>query len=263
MDHNYLCSLSMLPSGRYYPYGKRFERRRGKVALNFFCIVINFFCALKCICIMVLPASTKSILYLGELYLYEMPITLLFQLGCSLIHLTIGVVYVYWSRLCRDASKTECLSFLFIPNLAELCEHYDLDLKEGKKYLRSTMYIRYFVYSIMFFFEIFFIVFFGQCLMLAYLEIEFKYFLLFTVPLSLLTWFSYQCLIFAILIMHIFLYTTQAFLQLRVWSVGQKIREFPQLKRSVRGQSSRKIKCTINDIVRQFNATNILFDDLL
>ena len=263
MDHNYLCSLSMLPSGRYYPYGKRFERRRGKVALNFFCIVINFFCALKCICIMVLPASTKSILYLGELYLYETPLTQIFQLGCSLIHLNIGVVYVYWSYLCRDASKTECLSFLFIPNLAELCEHYDLDLKEGKKYLRSTMYIRYFVYSIMFFFEIFFIVFFGRCLMLAYLEIEFKYFLLFTVPLSLLTWFSYQCLIFAILIMHIFLYTTQAFLQLRVWSVGQKIREFPQLKRSVRGQSSRKIKCTINDIVRQFNATNILFDDLL
>lgn len=263
MDYNYLLLLSMLPSGRYDGLRKQFEQKRLPIFLNNFCAAVNLFCGVKYCFIMALPSRTKSILYLSELYLYETPAMILFQLGSTIIHFTIFYVYLYMAALCRDGSRFECLRFMFIPNLKDLCELYDLDAKATKTFLRNAAYIRYLLYLLIFGFEIFYFVLVSRCLVIAYFEIEFKYFLVFTVPLTVITWFSYQTILNSILTNYIFMFTTQEFLRLRFETVAQQVREYHKNKKSRRYRARLQITQTIDDIVRQFNASNLLFDDLL
>ena len=99
--------------------------------------------------------------------------------------------------------------------------------------------------------------------MVAHLEIELKYFLALTVPLTVITWLCYQCMVLSIYIWLIFMFTAQTFLQLRFEGVADRIRKFHKVKKRVQNRRRRQITQTINDIVRQFNAANLLFDDLL
>ena len=262
MDYNYLLLRSMLPSGRYDALRCRFERLNKLVLLNYVCAAATFFCGLKNIFIMVFPPETKSILYLGELYLNETPTNLIFQLGSSFVHFAVFHAFVYWVALSRDGPRFECVRFLFIQNLNDLCTSYGLNPSATKKFLRTADFIRYLVYAIMVSFEIYFFVLICRCVMISYIEIELEYFLFLFVPLILITWFSYHCLIMSILTIFIFLFTTQAFLQLRFLSVAKQIRGFHKLKQFERMPQRLQIARTINDIVRQFNSSNILFDDL-
>lgn len=266
MDYNYLLLLTMLPPGRYDGYRKRFERKRFFIFLNYFCAAVCLFCGVKYCIIIVLPLQTKSILYLCELYIYEIdkgPALTLFQLGMSIIHLTNFYVYLYMAGLCRDTSRFDCLRFLFTPNLADLCKGYDLNAKATQRFLQTSVTIRHFVFWTMIGFELFFFVLIGRCLVIAYLEIELKYFLVFTVPLSVITWFSYYCLLVSIPLMYTFMFTTQAFLRLRFESVAEKVRNFHKSKKCYRIRRKRLITETINDIVQQFNESNLLFDDIM
>ena len=262
MDYNYLNLISMLPSGRYDVDRRRFKRNGSCVVLNYLCVAICFFCGLKYICIMALPFETNAILYLGELYIYDTPATLLFQFGSTVIHFTVAYVYVYWIYLSKEPARFECLRFLFISNFDDFCRSFNLEKEATKKFLRTATHFRYLIYLMMASFEAFFAVLICRCVAIAFMEIELQHFFFFTVPLTLITWFSYQCLIFSILIMKIFLFTTQAFLLLRFKTVAREIQELQHKKRN-RKLRQRRIVRTINDIVRQFQASNILFDDLL
>ena len=263
MDYSYLLSLSMLPTGQYDVWGRRFKMERKKALLNYFCAGICFFCGLKYIAIMLLPQETNSILYLSELYLYELPGAILWHFGCTVIHFNVSFEYVYMASICQDGSRFDCLRFMFMPNLDDLCEHYDLDKKSTGQFFKMAKRARYLMYSIMISFEGFYFVLLARCFVTGYFEIEFKYFVAFTAPLTAITWFSYQCLIVSIPTMLIFLLTTKAFIQLRFETVAQQVRRFWKAKKIHRNRRRQMITQTINDIVRQFNASNILFDDLM
>lgn len=263
MDLNYLFLFSMLPPGRYNAYRRRFEMRTKRVLLNHFCAAVCLFCGLKYCIIMILPQKTKSILYLCELYIYDTPAMLSFQFGTTIIHFSIFYVYLYMNGICRDASRFDCLRFLFIPSLNELCRCYQLDARTTNEFFRKAAYIRYLIYLIMISFEVFIFVLIARCLVIAYQEIELNSFLVFSLPLGLITWFSYQCLIVSIPTIFVFMFTTQAFLRLRFETVARQVRRFHKTKKSIRNRRRLQITQTINDIVRQFNAANVLFDDLV
>lgn len=246
MDYNYLLLFSMMPTGRYNVYRKRFEMKVERVLLNRFCIGACFFCAAKLCLIIAIPLQSKPILYFVE--------------GC---HLTTFYMYLYMAGLCKDGPRMDCLRFMFIPNLTDLCRCYYLDARATKKFLKTAGHIRHFIYLVMLGFEIAFIVFIGRCLVIAYFEIEIKYFFALTVPLSMITWFSYQCVFLATLTILILIFTTQAFLRLRFESITKQVQKFHRCKKSDRNRHRLHIKSTINDIVRQFNASNVLFDDLM
>ena len=156
MDYNYLLLASMMPSGRYDVWGRRFEMRTGRVLLNRCLSAICLFCSVKCFFITVLPLRTKAILYLSELYIFETPSNVVFQTGATLMHLSSFCVYLYMNRLCQDGTRFDCLRFLFVPSLKDLCRRYDLDAKKTKKFFTAAAYIRYLNYCILIAVEVFF-----------------------------------------------------------------------------------------------------------
>ena len=90
----------------------------------------------------------------------------------------------------QDIKRLDCLTFLFIPKIEDLCKHYDLELEPTEQFLRKTKTIRFFMYIFMFAFEIVFAIFIIRCLAISYLEIEFQYFLNLSVPLAMVTFFD-------------------------------------------------------------------------
>ena len=92
-------------------------------------------------------------------------------------------LYYYWSYLMQDIRRLDCLTFLFIPKIEDLCKHYNIELEPTQQFLRQAKLIRFFMYILMFGLEVIFAIFVIRCLAISYLEIEFQYFLCLSVPL--------------------------------------------------------------------------------
>ena len=149
-----------------------------------------------------------------------------FHVGLCALHFATSFAYIYWSYLSQDIRRFECLNFLFIPDLNDLCNYYNLGKKATKIFLTKANLIRALMYLLMFGFEFFFILFLCRCLSLAYFELDFNHFLFFSIPLAICSYFSYHCLTFAILTMYTCLFVTQEFLKLRATSISQKLLQF-------------------------------------
>ena len=68
MDFNKFLLISMMPYGRYN--SRMVHKSKTRISLNYFCAVINFFCALKTLAIVLMPwQEIEIVLYLVELYI--------------------------------------------------------------------------------------------------------------------------------------------------------------------------------------------------
>ena len=120
-------------------------------------------------------------------------------------------------------------------------------------------------------FEISFYLFILRCLVVSYLTISFDYFLYLACPLGLVTAFSFHLLGASFLRTYLLALLTIEFLILRAETVSRQIRATfrrdakyePKFSRWVllkQKKSTMKILQTVNDIVKQFNSTNHIFD---
>lgn len=164
---------------------------------------------------------------------------------------------------------------MFIPDLNDLCNYYDLNKKHALKFIEKANSIRFMIYIVMYCFELFFILFLSRCLTLSYFELKFNHFLFISLPLAVITAFSFHCLTFAILSMYALLFITQEFIKLRTSLISKKILNFSQNQKNnsnnkciklTSGKSKPeifKIMRIINSILVQFEKANRIFDNMM
>ena len=281
MDFNIYLRSSMLLPGVYNFYTRTFHINQRKRQLSYFCAIVSFIVSLKTLCIVLSP-NPNTVFYLVHLYIAEGNVSFreyfiqrIFYVGAILIHAATGMAYLYWLFLIDDVSRIECFNFLFIPSLADLCKHYDLEKKLTQKFLRKADQIRFRIHLLIIGFELVFGLVLIRCLVLCYLKLGVYYFILLNLPLAIITFFSLHCLIVGILSMYCSIFTTQQFLKLRAEVVSKKILSFivnqppyaPSFKQMRLRKGKRilpsKIMATINSIVVQFNQANTIFDNLI
>ena len=274
MDYNSYLRQSMLLIGKFDSNARTFQVDQRKRQISYFCAIVSFICSFKTLCIS-LSSNANIILYLVELYIVEGYIQRFFLLGVAVLHGATGFAYLYWIYLVDDVSRVECLNFLFIPSLDDLCKRYRLKKKETKKFIRTADRIRFLINHLMIAFEIFFAFFLIRCLVVGYFEINFYFLLFISVPLAIVTFFSFHCLTCGILSLYCAMFTTQKFLKLQAELVSKKILNFahsqtryaPSFQRTKfwKGKcgSALKIMTTINRIVKQFSEANRIFDKLI
>ena len=274
MDYNSYLRPSMLLIGKFAPDAKTFQVDQRKRRLSYICAIVSFICSFKTLCIS-LSSNPHTILYLVELYIVEGYVQRFFLLGITLLHAAAGFSYLYWIFLVGDVLRFECLDFLFIQNLDELCQRYGLKKKATRKFIQTADRIGFLMNLFMISFEGVFVLFLTRCLVVAYLKINFFHFLLISLPIGIVTLFSFHCLTFGVLSMYSAQFTTQQFLALRTELVSKKMRKFteqqaryaPSFGRTkfwkATGGNALKIMTTINCIVIQFSKTNRIFEKLL
>lgn len=273
MDFNSYLRPVMVLGGVYDFYSRTFQVNKRKRQISYFCAAVNLFCSLKTICILVAP-NPKTIFYLIDLHLVEGYVQRFFMVGVSLIHASSAFIFFYWMYLTQDVSRIDCFNFLFIPNLTDLCRHYALEKKPTQKFIATANRIRFLVYLLAAGFELSFALFVARCLVVAYLEIDFYFFLFLSVPLAIVTSFSLHCLMGTCLSMYCIMFTTQQFLVLRARTVSKKILNFTRKQptygtffkqirlRKDRTGAAMKIMATINSIVVQFEQANRILDNM-
>ena len=183
-----------------------------------------------------------------------------------LIHLHICIIYLYWGRLCSDPTRMHHLNMFFIADVHELCRYYDLDLKLAKKFVRKARQQKTFMYVILYGFIGFFFTLIARCLVLSYMTIPFKYFLLIACPNALIDLFGYIWLTYSFLVNLLMARLTMQFLILRATCASNELKNkfgrftkyAPQPDRSTMLKKRKeilRIAQTVNDIVKQFSVS--------
>ena len=139
------------------------------------------FCCVKGALILLIP-HPDAIFYLFELYIREGYAQSALCFGISSIHLTTGYSYYCWTYLNSDVNRMQCLNFLFIPKTNDLCNHYDLDLKSTKDYLKKADKIRYLIIFFIFSIQFAIFAFVGRCYYLSFFKINFILFIFVSTP---------------------------------------------------------------------------------
>ena len=244
--------------------------------------------------VIIVPWSKiEIILYLQELYIYNHEFLKCFDSAVMILHFATAYAYHYWSSFINsDAKHMECLDHLFIPEISDLCELYDLEIESAKQFIKRTDIYRYAVYFSIYFFEVLFFLFLLRCLFLSLKVVDFNYFIFVNLPLFVVTYISFLCLTLGIVSIFLLYFVTCEFLRFRIKTVSQKIlshinrAQEAKLKKGTYSNQSKykisekyiglKVKIsnkndsnnlknikTIGEIVRQFHDTNNIFDNLI
>ena len=259
MDYNSYVFFTLMLLGRYDFYNKKVHISQTRKAINRFLIFVNVFCGLKAALILFIP-HRDAIFYLIELYIAEGYAQTSFTFAIISVHLATGYSYYYWSYLNSDVNRMQCLKFLFIPNINDLCNCYNLDLKLTKNYLKKAKKIVYFIIILIFAFEIGFFTFVGRCYYLSFFKVNLIVFIFVSTPCTLMTFITSHCVVFGLLTTYGFLFTTMDFLALRAQNVSRKILNFKFKKGNT--DEFELIK-EINSIVLQFKDANDFFDSCI
>lgn len=273
MDYNNYLLFTLMPIGRYDPKLKKVHINKIREIINYVIIFINVFCGLKT-ALIVLSPDLKMVFYLIDLHIHAGIIQKLFHLGIIFIHFATGYAYWYWNHLNKNVHKMECLDFLFMPNLKELCDRYELDLKSTKNFIRKSSIIRFFVDLLNYVTSGFFLFFLSRCLYLSYFEVDQNYFIFVCIPLFVITQFSYNFMTFGILAEYTIMFITMEFIILRAQSLSKKLFEFSEnakinlfdhkkLKLSKNRPTEFKLINELNSILVQFERCNKIFDDTI
>lgn len=267
MDYNdYLLKFTWLPIGRYNFYDKTVNRERLRVVVNRIFVIINIFCGIKGLYIVLSP-NPKTIFYLSELYIMDNNIQKSFHVGLSALHFLTGYMYYYWAKM--DATSLECLNHLFIPDFKNFCKYYyGLDPMLAKEFLHKAKRIKSLININVVCFQIAFVTVLIRCCAISGITLGLNSFFFISLPFFVVTLISYQCLIWAFLSIFILMFTTMEFLILRTKDLSKKIKILVRLvdNRTNQGKRERKVReiiKIINSFILQYKNANSIFDDLI
>lgn len=271
MDYNNYMLSTQLFIGRYDT--KTVHINKTQLVLNRICGIINLVCGLKTIAILLI-SDHKAIFYLIELYIVEGLVQNSFHFGMSFLHIATSIAYFYWRYLNYNTRQMKCLDFLFTPDINDLCKNYDIKLEATKLFIKQANFIKSLIYILIWAIEGFFLLFIVRCLSVAYLEIPSNHFFFISIPLSVVTYFSFHCLTLGILSCYTLLFVTQRFLVMRSRTISdrllkltkrtKKLNETNFMSKKLRkSKNSWEIPIAINNIVLQFKQANQIFDNLL
>lgn len=280
MDFNQYLLNTLMPYGRYDPHGNgTVHKVKRRIYLNYFCAFVSLFCALKSFVIMVTPWTKVEVaLYLIEVYVANHPLQR-FLLQClTNLHLTVAFSYLYWGYLNSNPNKMRCLTMFFLPDIKELCKLYGLKRKQAEQFVEKAKLYKRLMYGIMISFSITFSAFLLRCLLLGYLETGLTWlFFNLTLPMALITFFSFHCLIMYTLSAYLLCLLTMDFLILRLSTISEKLTKLFR-SNSISGRAQNfsyrivllkgrpdmmRIMRSINEVVVQFKVSDSVFSDNL
>src|SRR5688500_13141086 len=126
MDFNGYLLRSMMPYGHYDT--RKVHKLQSRVYLNSLCAFVSFFCGVKALIITLTPwEQTETVFYLIELYVVNHELQRVFFLCLAIIHFATSFNYLYWAYLNSHPAKLRCLHMFFMPDINELCRHYELE----------------------------------------------------------------------------------------------------------------------------------------
>ena len=269
MDFNNLLLSTLLFPGRYDT--RTVHRAKVRVYLNYFLAFSQFFLGIKLFIIILMPWESEVLFYLIEFYLTNSSVQKVFFVAVANVHLHIGYVYLFFNWLCADPNRLHALDMFFIPDVGELCKHYDLELGPTKKFVRRANLYRQFMLVNLAGLLTMFCVFTLRCCLVSYWTIPIDHFLFIACPMTVLTLIGYVFLGFSFLTVYLLALLTMEFLELRSSNVANQIRR--RFRRTTKYSSkfnmivlwkdrkaTMKLLESVNDIVRQFEQANHIFD---
>lgn len=223
MDFNEYLLQSLLPYGRYDTH--TVHRVKNRVRLNYICAFISFFCGVKSLIITLTPWDTgvEPVFYLIDLYIVNHDLQRIFFQCLSNVHFALGFVYLFYGYLNMDPRRMRCLDMFFMPDLNELCKHYGLKRKSAARFVWKAKLYKQLMYPMIYSFWVTFGLFIIRCLFLSYLKVEFWIFLVLCLPMAVITYFSFHCLVIATLSAYLLALLTMDFLILRLSTISDGI----------------------------------------
>ena len=274
MDFNDMLLSSLLLYGRYDT--KTVHRNEWRVSMNYFQAVLQLACCLKMVVIMLVPWNDERpiLFYLIEFYVINSGAQKMLYVAISGVHFSIFILYLYWGHLCSDPARMRYLNFLFMSDLRQLCKQYDLTLQSTRKFVRRVKIYRRIMWVVIAGAGIIFYALTIRCLVESYARLPLVHFLFIACPSATLTLFGYIFLPYSILTTYLLALVTMDFLVLRADNLSEQItRKFHypvrfKLERDTiilmkQRKQMMKILETVADIVKQFKATNNIFDHLI
>ena len=277
MDFNGMLLSSLLLYGRYDT--KTVHRDERRVYMNYFLAFLQLACSLKMLVIMLIPWDVLDderpiLFYLIEFYVINSGVQKAFYVAISGVHFHIFILYLFWGHLCSDPARMQPLNFLFMPNIGRLCRQYDLTLRSTSKFVRRARIYKRIMYVICAGAMSIFYALTIRCLYESYWRLPFAHFLFIACPSAALTLFGYLWLPYSFLSTYLLALITMEFLVLRASNLSERIRQ--KFRRPVhfcierdtvilhkKRKQMMKILHTLGDIVKQFKATNHIFDHLV
>ena len=144
-----------------------------------------------------------------------------------IFHFISANTYWRWRKISEDPRDIECLNFMFTSDSKELRRRYNFKPKEYEEFKKKARGIEY-VLNVFMAAMVFMLGFFCvRGLRKAYEEVSPTLFQTLSLPMFLLTLYSYYHVTCGILTIYLLKFTTQFFLNLRAKTVARGILEFP------------------------------------
>ena len=110
----------------------------------------------------------------------------------TFIHLHLAYIYWKWGWLSADARRMQHLRMFFLSDLRQLCRHYDLPLRETRRFGRGTKFYRNMTIVFTVGFELNFVILVGRCLYHSHAQLPAGHFFGISLLMGSLTLFGYH-----------------------------------------------------------------------
>ena len=269
MDFNGFLLSAMLIRGRFDT--ETIHENRFRVYMNQILAFIQLFCAFKMLIVLLTPWNEEApiLFYLVEFFIYRGEIQTTQYVSVFGIHLNIAYIYWEWGQLSTEPKRLHYLKMLFMDDVKQLCQYYGLPLKETRKFVQRFNIFGNIMIFFVIGFEVCFLMVVGRCLYFAMYTLPPSHFYSISIPMGAITLFGYHWLANGFLMNYLVALVTISFLGLRINTISDRIkRKFGRIVQYrddrivlLKGKKEAfKMMETINDIVKQFNETNLIFD---
>ena len=274
MDFNQVLLSAMLIRGRFD--GTTIHESKFRVYMSYFLVILQLFCGLKMLVVVVMPWDDEAplLFYLIDFYIFPGGVQRILHAAVACIHVHIAYIYWKWVQVSADKKQMHHLQMLFMPDFKKLLKHYHLPRKETRKFLQRVNVYKKMTSVFAVVFELFFALLVGRCLYSGYITIPISHFVFISIPMGIITLFSYHWLANGFLVSNQLALVTISFLELRINTLSDRIKS--QFRMNV-GRPYRQIKLldkqdksklldiisTMNDIVEQYKEVNMIFNRLI